>query len=228
MRLETELKRLGARSAHGSGVCCPCMSGSDLLKVLLAIAAALAHLHESEIVHYDIKSENVMLGNGGLWKLCDFGSASHLTFEQENAQRRELLEAEEFVTGRCTPMYRAPEVADVYLRWPIGPAVDVFAAGCVLFAMATGAHPFPADSLLANVQARFQMPAAMQTAYAPAVSTWLRRLLAREPHRRPTSADLHAELSDFLSSRLEPPGPDAIRSLKPHELVFSGDGNRRR
>jgi len=188
----TLLARLSAGS-HG----CPCLSEAETLEVLGGLASALAFLHRTGIVHYDVKSENVLKGADALWKLGDFGSASERTLDLSNAPRRAVLEAEEFVHGRCTPIYRAPELADVYLRWPIGPKADIFALGCVHFCALAGRHPFPIDSALANVQARFQLPAEASASYAPAVLSWARRMLAREPDHRPRASDLEAEVRSF-------------------------------
>merc|ERR1719277_1433973 len=136
------------------------------------------------MIHYDVKSENLLLGSDGLWKLGDFGSASERSFDLEGAPKKAVLEAQQFIDGRCTSIYRAPELADVYLRWKIGPKVDVFALGCILFATLTGQHPFPMDSALANIQAKFRLPPAVDGTYSRALPRWLRRLLAREPTER--------------------------------------------
>jgi len=105
----------------GIRCCCPCLPEAEAVETLGAVSSALAHVHSYGVVHYDVKSENVLLGPDGCWKLADFGSASEQTFELSGASRRKLLEVEEFIHGRCTPIYRPPELADVHLRWPVGP-----------------------------------------------------------------------------------------------------------
>lgn len=185
--------------------CVPCLPEPEVLDVLGATAAALAHLHAQGVIHYDVKSENLLLGADGIWKLGDFGSASKRCFDLAGASRRTLLEVEEFIHGRCTPIYRPPEVADVHLRWHIGPKADIFATGCVLFATLTGRHPFPMDSALANIQANFQLPAKVASAYPQALPRWVRRMLAREPDSRPRAAEVEAEIQRFRSSGEEPP-----------------------
>ncbi|CAK0836361.1 unnamed protein product [Prorocentrum cordatum] len=184
-------------ASFGIRCCCPCLPEAEAVETLAAMSSALAHVHSYGIVHYDVKSENILLGLDGVWKLADFGSASVQTFELAGASRRKLLEVEEFVHGRCTPIYRPPELADVHLRWPIGSKVDVFALGCVLYATLTGVHPFPMDSALANIQAKFAMPSEAESAYAPALPAWARRTLAREPGSRPSAAELVAEVERF-------------------------------
>mmetsp|Transcript_54652 Transcript_54652/g.116774 ORF Transcript_54652/g.116774 Transcript_54652/m.116774 type:complete len:383 (-) Transcript_54652:89-1237(-) len=184
--------------------CCPCLPEAGVFEVLMAVASALSTLHGMKIVHYDVKSENLMMGSDGRWKLGDFGSASKRTFDfgdsGSTAGRPRVLDAEEFISGRCTPMYRAPEVADIYLRWPIGPKVDIFALGCVIFATMTGGHPFPADSQLANVQAQYKLPKEALSAYTNTCLEWVRRLLSKEPEQRPSAKQIVDEVGSGSSS----------------------------
>ena len=177
--------------------CCPCLPQDAIMDVLGALAQALAYLSRLGLIHYDVKSENVLLGSDNLWKLGDFGSASERSFDLEGADKKLLLDAQEFIHGRCTPMYRAPELADVFLRWKIGPKVDIFALGCILYAIMTAQHPFPMESTCANITASYRLPIQAGECYAPALLGWLRRLLAREPTRRPSAVRLAAEVERF-------------------------------
>lgn len=176
---------------------CPCLPQDTILEVLGALAQALAYLSRLGLIHYDVKSENVLLGSDSLWKLGDFGSASERSFDLEGADKKVLLDAQEFIHGRCTPMYRAPELADVYLRWKIGAKVDMFALGCILFAAMTAQHPFSMESTCANITASYRIPTEAAASYAPALLGWLRRLLAREPSKRPSAVRLAAEVERF-------------------------------
>ncbi|GFS07567.1 serine/threonine-protein kinase [Elysia marginata] len=49
------------------------LSGTEARQIMLHTAKGLAHLKASNIIHRDIKTENVMLGTDHNWKLCDFG-----------------------------------------------------------------------------------------------------------------------------------------------------------
>ena len=185
------------KGEHPFQNCCPCLREDVIVEVLGALAQALAYLSRLGLIHYDVKSENVLLGSDNLWKLGDFGSASERSFDLDGADKKLLLDAQEFIHGRCTPMYRAPELADVYLRWKIGPKVDIFALGCILFATMTAQHPFPMESTCANITASYRLPADAASCYAPALLRWLPRLLAREPAKRPSAVRLAAEVERF-------------------------------
>lgn len=207
-KLEAALTVAGPRAAaEQSGAApglVPCVPESEVLKVLGGCASALSRLHALGIIHYDVKCENLLLGPDGHWKLGDFGSASRKTFELAGAQRQQLFEAEEFIHGRCTPIYRAPEAADVHLRWPIGPKVDVFALGCVLFATLTGTHPFPMDSALANIQAKYALPSQAVSVYSAAVITLLHAALLREPKLRISAGDVDKQIRNVMSTGMVP------------------------
>lgn len=224
-RLDSVVEKAHLAKGKGSSekCICPCLSEVEVLAVLGAAASALAHLHEHRVIHYDVKSENLMLGADGLWKLGDFGSASERTFDFTGAPRKLVLEAEEFVHGRCTTIYRAPEVADVHLRWPIGPKADIFALGCVLYACLAGVHPFPMDSLLANIQARFHLPTEAEAAYPADIIRWLCSSLCRLPGERPTALALASEVEEFVSTGLVRSADTAKEAPPAVELEWVAD-----
>lgn len=120
------------------------------------ICAAVARLHTNNppIAHRDLKVENILLGEDGRWKLCDFGSATTTTYHPSN--QRERLVAEEDINRNTTMMYRAPEMVDLYRGQAINEKVDIWALGCILFKMAYGADAF--DSGLGIMNARYTFP----------------------------------------------------------------------
>ncbi len=113
----------------------------DDLHILLAVASAVAHAHEREVVHRDLKPANVMIGAFGEVQVVDWGVAVRLsdlprTGAAAVADRR-------WVAG--TPVYMAPEMACGDPR-AIGPASDIYLLGAVLFEIATGLPPHPGET----------------------------------------------------------------------------------
>lgn len=94
------------------------------------IAEALAHCHEHNVMHRDIKLENILLDHLNSAKLCDFGWAVHST----SGRRRTLC---------GTPDYLAPEMVEQTHEYTN--AVDVWSLGVVIFEMLAGRAPFYAD-----------------------------------------------------------------------------------
>jgi eukaryotic-like serine/threonine-protein kinase len=106
-------------------------------KLASALARAVQSAHESGILHRDLKPANILLADGEVPKIADFGLARR--WEQDS----DLTD-----TGARigTPSYMAPEQMLGSSASP-GPAVDVFALGAILYEMLTGRPPFRGDSL---------------------------------------------------------------------------------
>lgn len=135
------------------------LSLAQICKVAYQATRAVHHMHSQQpepFVHRDIKLENFLIGTDGLVKLCDFGSTSTqqiLPNPSWNAQKRATLEDQ--MAKYTTPMYRAPEMMDTWNNEPIGPPVDCWALGCILYSLITLRHPFPEGNKLAIVNGKY-------------------------------------------------------------------------
>lgn len=101
----------------------------EILPILREIAEALGHLHERDLVHLDIKPQNIRLMPDGHIKLIDFGLA------QPAGPSQQLIGGTMFGTAA----YLAPEQA---AGEPVDAATDVYALGCVVYELLTGRPPF--------------------------------------------------------------------------------------
>ncbi len=104
-------------------------SAEDVANVLDQLGAALTHLHGRGLVHLDVKPRNALVTNEGMLKLIDFGLAQSAGTPQES------------IGGATfgTAAYLSPEQA---AGEQVGPATDVYALGCVIYELLTGAPPF--------------------------------------------------------------------------------------
>ncbi|KAL1249137.1 hypothetical protein QQF64_020142 [Cirrhinus molitorella] len=112
-------------------------SGLDphrLRKYLYQILRAVCFCHQHNIIHRDVKPENVLVSQLGVVKLCDFGFARTMA----------AAPGEVYTDYVATRWYRAPELLVGDTRY--GKAVDVWAIGCLFFEMLTGDPLFPGDS----------------------------------------------------------------------------------
>src|SRR5205085_1749192 len=130
----------------------------EVARLLGQAARALAAAHAAGIVHRDIKPENIMVRADGYVKVLDFGLA-HLLPDCTVAAPKSAAGDAGPGTLLGTVSYMSPEQARAE---SVGTATDVFSLGIVLYELATGRHPFLADSkspLLAAFSLRESTPA---------------------------------------------------------------------
>src|ERR1700742_4938321 len=143
------------------------------------LADGLDAAHAGGLIHRDIKPANVLL-EGEHAFLSDFGLARTSSGSDETTQVGGLV---------GTVDYLAPELVD---GGAATVASDVYALGCVLFQMLTGSVPFPADGLVAKLNARVRgdvpPPSELRPALPQGFDAALGRALARDPARRPQTA----------------------------------------
>ncbi|BCL17223.1 serine/threonine-protein kinase [Micromonospora sagamiensis] len=145
------------------------VAGNALHRLAIGTATALAAIHRSDIVHCDLKPDNVVLGPDGP-RVIDFGIAR-------------ALGVTETVTSRVmgTTAYMAPER---FRNDPVGPPCDVFAwAGTIAYA-AGGRPPFGNDSLFAVMHRVLNDPPDLPP-LPPELDELIRQCLAKEPGDRP-------------------------------------------
>jgi len=150
-----------------------------MLRLVTEVGSGLQALHERGLVHRDVKPSNVLLDADGTAALGDFGLAKGRAYT--------VLTRPGQVLG--TLDYLAPEL----IRGaPAGPASDIYALGCVAFECLAGTPPFAGRSVLqvgvAHLQEEPPDPVAGRSDVPSAVSWAVRRVLAKDPGRRPQTA----------------------------------------
>jgi serine/threonine-protein kinase len=152
-----------------------------LLSIGIQVCKGLDAAHRVDVIHRDLKPDNILLADDGRVVLTDFGIA-HLTRTQMDTQSTKGLIG--------TPAYISPEQALGDKQ--VTPAVDVYALGAVLFEMATGVKAWPGDELFAVVNARlFQDPPDPRqicSTLPDDVAAIILQCLARDPAERCPSA----------------------------------------
>ena len=156
---------------------------ADALRIACDVTEALVHAHAHDVVHRDIKPDNILLSEGHAI-VVDFGIAKAVGTARDAAT---LTSAG---TSLGTPAYMAPEQAagedDVDHR------ADVYAVGAVLYEMITGAPPF-VGTFQQIVVAKMTKDGPTLDTRGAAVSPTLARLVARcmalDPAQRPPTAD---------------------------------------
>lgn len=108
---------------------------------MMQIARAVHYLHEHEILHRDLKPQNILVTSDGVPKVADFGLAKLLSDGDEE---------QKLVISLELPGYTAPEEARGDKS--LGPAVDVFGLGAILYAVLTGRGPFVAPTPIETIR----------------------------------------------------------------------------
>jgi serine/threonine protein kinase len=244
--LAMEFVEGGSLAARTSGT--PQRSETAAL-IVEALARGVDHAHQRGLIHRDLKPANVLLHwldevpdrpscEGCIPKVTDFGLVKDLNQGPGLTQTRDIL---------GTPSYMAPEQAQGSGS-AVGPLVDVWALGAILYELLTCRPPFNGESVLDTLlQVRFNepvRPARLQPKVPRALETICLKCLEKEPAKRYASA---AALADDLRRHLDgrpiqaqPPsvfsrvwdartlrriGPPFPHTRRVSDVAFSPDGS---
>jgi serine/threonine-protein kinase len=153
---------------------CRRLSVGDAMHIVLQIAYALEHAHSRNIVHRDIKPDNILLTKSGMAKLADLGLAKRTDDVSELTATRQ---------GVGTPTYMPYEQA-LNAKKADGRS-DIYALGATLYHLVTGQLPFPGDNPVLVVEQKGIGTFAPASSLNPAVPVALDRILAKMMARLP-------------------------------------------
>ena len=172
---------------HGQG-----MDLAEAAPVLHQISAALAHMHDLGVAHRDVKPGNIVFNSSARESVClvDFGFATIFRPKGSSTSRR-------LKTVLGTPVYMAPEL--VRGASYLGPPVDVWAFGCILYELLHNRTAFRAES---HQDLNVRIMKGSHNKIAASVSSKCRKLLAKllavDVSDRITAADATTRIRDSL------------------------------
>ncbi|KAI9141003.1 kinase-like domain-containing protein [Paraphysoderma sedebokerense] len=153
-------------------------SESTIMTWFVQLCWGLGAVHDSQLLHRDIKTKNIFLSNSNRRIILgDFGIAKLLQHPQEFART---------VIG--TPYYLSPEICK---NIPYNSKSDVWALGCVLYEICTLQHPFNGksmDELVGNIICRRQHD--IPSRYSPELINLVNQMLDKDPRLRPSVSDI--------------------------------------
>jgi len=141
------------------------------------ILSAIHYMHENNIIHRDIKPQNVLINAGDVCKIADLGFA------------RTVTSHDSFIQTFCgTPNFAAPELFkdELYL----GPFVDIWALGVTLFFMVHGLLPFRSDTFGTMRQDIMSVTYNMPERFSPALKKLISQIFQLVPSHRLTMPEI--------------------------------------
>jgi serine/threonine-protein kinase len=151
---------------------------TEALSIIRATARALAHAHANNVIHRDVKPENILLTAKGRPKLTDFGlvmhhDADHMTLTQEG-----------FMVGSY--YYVSPEQLDGVRD--VDGRTDVYSLGATLYYALTGGTPYtgttPQELVAQTLAGAFTSPRRYNHLISTRTENLVRRMMARNRDRR--------------------------------------------
>src|ERR1700688_3660680 len=170
-------------------------SSDKFFKVAAQGLEGLNAAHEKNILHGDIKPENLMLTREGRVKVLDFGVARRFSLGDANEATLTAATLSTSISG--TPAYMAPEVL---MQKPYDGRADLFSMGLVCYEMLGGRQPFETDSMAGTLASVLHTEPPhierLNPKVSPSLSAVLQTMMAKDPAQRYLSArdilvDLH-------------------------------------
>jgi serine/threonine protein kinase len=185
------------------------MSERDLADALMQMSGALAYLHARDVMHGDIKPDNVLIDEQGRYLLCDFGISSKL----RNTLRKST-ESSKALTVAYSPPERFKGSGTA------GPGGDVFALGVALYEMLSGELPW------GGIGGVYLTPDSVAPVppgdHSPELNQLVCSCMHYDPQRRPTAVQLYAAAEHYTrTGRWDAPTPPPVNVSRKTEPMPS-------
>lgn len=153
----------------------PKMSKNQILNIFSQIIFGLSYIHSKKIIHRDLKCENIFLFKNELVKIGDFGVS------------KEISNGKLAKTVIGSPLFFAPEIL---LNIPYSYPADIWAAGCILYQMMTGRHPFKSKSTQELIGKVLLKKPSIPSGCDKRLADLFFKMVDKEPKNRPTAAEI--------------------------------------
>ena len=155
---------------------------ADAVYITIVSAEALKHAHSQNMVHRDIKPDNILITQKGIVKVADFGLAKAMDEEVSMTQSG---------TGLGTPLYMAPEQARNAKH--VDERVDIYALGATLYHLLTGKLPFMGTTalelILAKEKGTYPTARSLRSEIPERLDLIIDKMMAKDPNHRYKNCD---------------------------------------
>ncbi|KOC69416.1 Serine/threonine-protein kinase 16 [Habropoda laboriosa] len=180
------------------------MSTLDTLNIFLQICEGVKAFHEAKpepLAHRDLKTANIVLGDGNTPIIMDLGSVAPARVKVCGSQAAQTLQ--DLAAERCSMPYRAPELFNVESYCMVDERTDIWSIGCILYALCYFKSPFDTvyergDSVaLAVMSANITFPE--DAPYTEDMQNLILSMLKVNPMERPYIYSVIENVQDLIS-----------------------------
>ncbi|KAI9680021.1 MAG: hypothetical protein M1817_005036 [Caeruleum heppii] len=197
----------------------PGLAEKYVIPIAREVAEGLKWVHSVGIIHRDIKAENLLVAEDGRVQLCDFGISALL---ESHSNKRTTIQG--------TPWHMPPEMLEgmfnPMLRVQYGAEIDIWAYGCTLYQIATGASPnntVGGNDLIAAVKAN--LPQLHGAKFSANLCDLVSYCLKPSPTERPPIESVQQHYCLFNSARRYP--TSLLRELLEDFTIWEQSGGQR-
>lgn len=159
---------LGESGHLGSYVESRPLTESEVKRLFQQMVSGIVHIHEMNIVHRDLKLENVLVSRQGDCRISDFGLSKQIDTPGRH-------------TACGSPAFVAPEVAK---REDYSTKADVWSLGVILYFMSVGTLPFTDSSVTGVLRKIIEDPFNIPETMSPVLADLLQKMLEKDPEHR--------------------------------------------
>lgn len=191
---------LKKRDGNGNDSDFQTLSDFEVWQIFRQLVTGIRYLHFQNIVHGDIKPQNLLLGDDGIVKIADFGISQMLSGSDEQLH-----------DAGGTPAFMAPELCEGKKNFS-GQLADIWAIGATIFMLRFGQPPFVAKSIINLYYKICNDPLVFPVTPSidPGLQNLIEGMLEKNPEKRLTIAQIVAH-----PWYRQPPPPPSLASLAP-------------
>ena len=173
---------------------------SKILRIMTDVLSALDFAHKQQIIHRDIKPDNIMVDASGRSIVMDFGIAKAL-------ESNEKLHTKQTAMGTFlgTAKYVSPEQAQ---GMPVDARSDIYSLGITMFEMLTGRAPFESDEWITLLMSHVNAPIPNITDYSGEISPAINRIIHKALAKNPAERFQNSEEFAIAIGKLQGNNPD--------------------